>query len=69
MDELDQSRHGETMNLLSGLCDTEEGCVVLKILVASRPVPRIGSALGKYIRITLEEEAKKNKQSATPRRG
>jgi len=39
------------MDLFSGLGDTEEGCVVLKILVASRPVPRIGSTLGKHTSI------------------
>jgi ankyrin repeat protein len=60
MDESDESRREEIMALLSGLCDSEEGCVVLKILVASRPVPRIGSALGKYLTITLEEETKKD---------
>jgi hypothetical protein len=56
MDESDESRREEIMALLSGLCNSEEGCIVLKILVASRPVSRIGSALGKYIIITLEEE-------------
>jgi ankyrin repeat protein len=60
MDESDESRRGEILKLLSNLCNTEEGCIVLKILVASRPVPRIGSALGKYISITLEEETKKD---------
>jgi len=60
MDESDQSRRAEIMDLLSGLCDTEEGCIVLKILVASRPVPRIGSALGKHTSITLEDETKKD---------
>jgi len=60
IDESEESRREEIMNLLSGLCDTEEGCVVLKILVASRPIPRIGSALAKYTGITLEEETKKD---------
>jgi ankyrin repeat protein len=60
MDESDEYRRGEILKLLSRLCDTEEGCIVLKILVASRPVPRIGSALGKYISITLEEETKED---------
>jgi hypothetical protein len=46
MDGSDESRRGEILKLLSDLCDTEESCIVLKILVASRPVPRIGSALG-----------------------
>jgi len=55
MDESDQEKREEILKLLSDVCDSE-GCLVLKILVASRPVPRIASAFNKYITITLEDE-------------
>ena len=55
MDESDQQKREKILDLLSSVCNSE-GCLVLKILVASRPVPRIASVFNKHITITLEEE-------------
>jgi len=55
MDESDHQKREEILNLLSGVCDSE-GSLVLKVLVASRPVPRITSAFENYNTIILEEQ-------------
>ncbi|KAF8539353.1 ankyrin repeat-containing domain protein, partial [Trichophaea hybrida] len=55
MDESDQQKREDILELLSSVCDSE-GSLVLRILAASRPVPKIASVLNKYITITLEEE-------------
>lgn len=59
MDESDEQRREEILELFSGVCDFKGG-LILKVLVASRPVPRIASAFKGHITITLEEETKKD---------
>jgi len=44
------------MKQLSSVCEPEESSLVLKILVASRPVPRIESEFKKCITIKLEDQ-------------
>ena len=55
MDESDHQQREDILNLLSGVCDFE-GSLVLKVLVASRPIPRIASAFENYNTIILEEQ-------------
>ena len=54
MDESVKQKRDEILKLLSSICDFE-GTLVMKVLVASRPLPRIADVLSKHITITLED--------------
>ncbi|KAF8534841.1 hypothetical protein BDD12DRAFT_983623 [Trichophaea hybrida] len=68
MDESDKPKREEILNLLSSVCDSEGSGLVMKILIASRPIPKITSVLKKYITITLEEETTKDIDRFTSKR-
>jgi hypothetical protein len=60
IDESNEFRREEIMKQLCDVCDSGENSLILKTLVASRPIPRIESTFNKCITIKLEGETEED---------
>lgn len=62
MDESEENRRREMLELLSILCDSKNAKkhITVKLFIASRPVGMIGTAFAKNLTVTLDQETSKD---------